>query len=213
MTAFTEFWDIASFRSAFISLIKSPEPTIQALRAALDEGSLPSSPPEGSGVSADVWLGSRSTVRTLLYIRDGDGYTALLSDVSQMVEAPDKERAMEVIQQLLELDSETEQLNLVRNTQRAGLPVLENLSAEVDFRVVPSLSEGEPTLAPVYVVRLTFDEDVAGSNAIVFQVAEDAISIVLQRLEEAKELRASIARRLSRDLLHDQIRREILDNG
>jgi hypothetical protein len=89
-----------------------------------------------------------------------------------------------------------------------------SMSVEVDFRAVPSVTRGEPTLAPVYVVRLTFDEDIAGSSAIVFQVvAEDAADIVIERLREAKSLRAGIAGRLPADLLHSKIRQEILENA
>src|SRR5579859_2171767 len=121
MTAFTEFWDIASFRSSFAALIKLPEPSIQALRAALDEGSLPSSPPEGSDTSPDEWLRSRSMVRTLAAIRDDDGFAALLGDIAQSMEgSPESEQATQIIQKLLELDPETEQLNLIRRTQYAA---------------------------------------------------------------------------------------------
>jgi hypothetical protein len=197
MTAFTEFWDIASFRDAFTSLIMLPESSIQVLRSSLDQGGLPSGPPEGSGISVEDWRRSRSTVRTLAAIRDDDGFAELISDIGQVLrESPDNERALVMIRQLLELDPNTEQLNLIRRTQDAALPVLINLTAEIDFRAVPSVSGGEPTLAPVYVVRLTFDEDIAGSSAIVFQVPEDATDIVVRRLEEARELRTSIAKKL-----------------
>jgi hypothetical protein len=214
MTAFGEFWDIASFRSAFTALIRLPESAIQALRSALDEGNLPSSPPEGSGVATDDWLRARSTVRTLAAIRDDDGFAALLGDVGQMMgNSPDSERSIRVVTELLELDPETEQLILIKRTQSAALPVLVSLSVEVDFRAVPSVAADQPTLAPVFIVRLTFDEDISGSAAIVFQVPDDSAEIVLKRLEEARQMRTAIASRLPATLLHDKIRQEISENG
>lgn len=210
MTTFVEFWDIADFRDAFLSLIKLPESSIHALRAALDEGSLPSAPPEASAISAEDWRRSRPTVRTLAAVRDDYGFTALLDDVRETLDgSPESERAIRTIQQLLELDPDTEQLNLIRRKQDAALPVLVNLSVEVDFRAVPSVADHDPTLAPVYVVRLTFDEDIAGSSAIVFQVPEDATDAVIRRLEQVKTLRTAIVNKLPDALLHSQIRQEM----
>lgn len=216
MTAFNEFWEIPSFRASFTEFINFPQSSIQAVRDALGAGGLPSTPPEGSGVSSDEWLRARSMVRTLAAIRDDEGLAPLLGDIGQTIEGikgVDGEQAINMTRQLLELDPETEQLNLIRRAQYSALPVLVNLSVEVDFRAVPSINDEGPTLAPVYIVRLTFDEDIAGSDAVVFQVPEDATEIVRRRLEEAKNLRASIAAKLPTALLHNQIRGEILDNG
>jgi hypothetical protein len=210
MTAFVEFWDIADFRDAFLSLIKLPESSILAFRAALDEGRLPSAPPKTSAISVEDWRSSRATVRTLAAVRDDYGFTALLDDVRETLEgSPEGEQAIRAIQQLLEQDPETEQLNLIKRKQDAALPVLVSLSVEVDFRAVPSVADREPTLVPVYIVRLTFDEDIAGSSAIVFQVPEDATDIVIRRLEQVKTLRTAIVDKLPDALLHSQIRQKM----
>jgi hypothetical protein len=212
MTAFLEFWDIADFRDAFFSLINLPESSISTFRVALDQESLPSSPPEGSNISAEDWRRSRPAIRTLAAVRDDFGFAALLQDIREVLEgSPESEHAVRAIRQLLELDPDEEQLNLIRRTQDSALPVLVSLSVEVDFRAVPPVPGRESTFAPIYIVRLTFDEDIGGSDAIVFQVPEDARAVVVRRLEEARALRASIAKRLPEALLHSQIRREILD--
>ena len=147
MTVFREFWDVPSFRDAFTSLIKLPESAIGALADALDQGPLPYSPPEGSGISAEDWMRSRPTVAMLVSIRDTEGFAELVKDIKRTFEgSPDRNRAEAVTRQLLELDPDREQLSFIRRTQDAGLPVLVSMSVEVDFRAVTSVTRGEPTL-------------------------------------------------------------------
>ena len=210
MATFKEFWEISSFRDAFSALIELPDSAIRAFKTGIDEDDLPPVASDPS-ISANIWSRTRAVVQTLLSVRDDVGFAALIDDVQQRVHSlPYSERAVAIVRQLFEVDPQTEQASLIRRAQYSALPVLVNLTVDVDFRVAASRDSATTSLVPLYIFRLTFDENIAGSDAIVFQVPGDQSDTILRRLEDAKALRESLVRLLPGELVSDQIRREVL---
>jgi len=195
-------------------LIDLPEASLYGLREALQREDLPIESPDNLDLSNDDWLKVRAVLRVLQNIREDEGLASLLADIR---EAPDLRRDVDLaalkVETLLKVSPETEQRNMIRRAQYAALPVLENLSIEVDFRAVKGIDGGGPTLVPVFVFRLHFDEPVGGSEAIAFQVPEKITDVVLRRLQRAKDLRASVMQELPSELIHEFVRAEVAKDG
>ena len=71
--------------------------------------------------------------------------------------------------------------------QRSVLPVLENAGFHLDLRVL-SGREG-PYLAPIVVARFEFDEPVAGSDVVAFQIPDPMMELLESELFNLRALR------------------------
>ncbi len=72
-----------------------------------------------------------------------------------------------------------------RRQRDAMLPNLQEVRLAADFRVV-SLSGGDE-LAPIITARLGFDESIAGSPAVTFQIAVNQVDDIVQGLQETRD--------------------------
>ena len=93
---------------------------------------------------------------------------------------------------------DTERLN------GAAIQVGPNLVAtdmRCDLRVVADLPNKKWSLVPIIVARLTFDENVAGQQAIFVQLNEEAIGDLAIEVERAQATLQEVRKRYSADLL------------
>lgn len=200
---FRGLWRIAGFRSSFASLNALSEERIEAISKAFkEEEDLGLLSATLTGDEGDHVQHSVSVLQTLSRVRDQDGIEDLVADVEAL--AGDAGiKAAHVIRTVLREDPQQAERRRYEIAQHSGLPVLVSMSVEVDFRVAPPLSgtSDQPKLVPVLIVRLVFDEEVGGQDAIVFQVDEQRVGDLSSMLEKADGLRSSVLKLLPESLV------------
>ena len=80
-------------------------------------------------------------------------------------------------------------------------PTLVNIGVYCDLRVVSDPPNVEWGLVPVVLVRLEFDENVAGQQALFVQLTEKSIGKLKREVEKAEEILRSVRNRYGTDLL------------
>ena len=83
-------------------------------------------------------------------------------------------------------------------------PTVVNVGAYCDLRVVSDPPNVEWGLVPVVLVRLEFDESVAGQQALFVQLTEKSIGKLKREVEKAEETLRSVRNRYEADLLAEK---------
>jgi len=202
-TFFGDLWKLSGFRNSFAALqTLTPEGVSILMQAVEGSGNLDDLAADRSSSELDQLRIALPVLRTLRGIRDADGLGALLDDIEANA-GPASEPAKKAIEAILaETPAEARQRR-INYVQRSALPVLTRLSVDVDLRAASSGANSDEDfgLVPVLVVRLEFDENVAGSDAIVFQVTEEDAAELVKTIARTTKLRKEILSRVPDDLL------------
>ncbi len=168
----------------------------RSLKQGLDLGvaadarrSLDREVPRPESLTDEDWLGVRTAFRLLYQTAEREGLTETLADVrSEMAEQLADAQYVQ-LEQILTPDPETTQGLLAKRERDSFLPNLVGSSRTLDLRVLGSGSEaGRLVVAPVGLLRLEFDEPVAGQDALSFQLSKSAVEGLLTDLEELRVL-------------------------
>jgi hypothetical protein len=196
----SELWRISSFRQAVRTLLALDEATLSALRqrSPVDAGP----PPSDLAVDAAAWTESAAALRTLYQLAAQMGVTSLVSELAELAgEDQSTNPRLTGLLTWLEPRPEDTEAEATDRALASMLPVLTAASATVDFRMAEVANEGGLRLVPILVVRLTFDEHVAGSDAIVFQISPAELDRVMQELESARTKANDLASQLPKGLV------------
>jgi hypothetical protein len=200
MSELSELWRISSFRQAVRTLVALDENALSALRqrSPLDPGP----PPSGLAVEAAAWTESAAAVRTLYQLSAQMGPESLVRELAELVGVdPSSDPLMTALPTWLEPRREDTEAEATTRALTSMLPVLTAASATVDFRVVDVANEGDSRLVPVLIIRLAFDEHVAGSDALVFQISPGEVDRVIEELVAARQKANDLAAELPEGLV------------
>jgi hypothetical protein len=181
----SELWRVSSFRQAVRTLLDLDEAAVSVLqqRNPVDAGP----PPAELAVDAAAWTESAAAIRTLYQLAARIGVSNLVSELAELVGTdPASNPRLAALLTWLEPRQEDVEAEAIDRAQTSMLPVLTSASATIDFRVVDVANEAGLRLVPVLVIRLTFDEHVAGNDAIVFQVGPGEVDQFVDELQLAR---------------------------
>jgi hypothetical protein len=202
-TFFRQLWKLPGFRRSFRAIEGLPPESLSILKAGLEgDRTLEELAGDVSAAEVERLRAALSALTTLRGIRDTEGLPALLEDISQTV-GQQGASASKVIEEIL-VESPQEALQRrIEDVQRSGLPVLTRLSVDVDLRVAAPEGTGQSDfgLVPVLIIRLEFDETIAGQDAIVFQVTEEEVDEFTMIISSANKLRKEVVKQLPSNLL------------
>ena len=207
MTAFRELWDIPSFRRSFRDLATVDGDLMElAQRAARGDAGA-----EDDGLGderAQEFRNAQAVLETLRRIFETEGRVELLEDLIEV--AGDEGRFVATqLDAFLSEEPERAEERLVQRAQYGVLPVATGLSAHVDFRTMRG-AEDRTLLVPVIVLRLDFDEPIAGgSDAVVFQLPDEGFAEFASVLKRAEVMRSEMIDALPAALLPNVLPRSI----
>lgn len=198
-----------SFRESVSSLIKAGPDRLRDWfpNALSDTPAVELTPEESSGLAALMWLsqGRQSDatgIENVTGLRD-----VLLEEAPDLVDGFDEVRPE--LERLLFQSPEVRQAKRLSRLAEIGLPNFANLSTMIDLRVDRALlGSGDVGLAPMAVMRLSFDEPIAGQAAVVFQMTQSDVRSVIDELRECVDDMDAIVRDLRdnlKPLLSDEI--------
>ncbi|MBU8868445.1 hypothetical protein [Paenarthrobacter aromaticivorans] len=182
MTALRDLLELPSFATALRAAADLAEPHRGALVQSL--GDPTTGAPEGLDLRTDTSWRRMVSALTLAYdTKEKEG----LEEVLQDIESSDSgftEKDVQSIRNLLHDDPVVrEQLEGVRQRDRF-LPIFQGISLALDLRVLDL--ESGAILAPVVTARMHFDEPIAGTENVVFQIPGKSLNELIARLDEVR---------------------------
>jgi len=146
----------------------------------------PGPPPSGLQVDEATWNQAAAALSTLYDLAGGLGVRAVVTELGELLgRDPQSDPQMKQLLTWLRPSRHDSETQSALRAQVSFLPVVTSASATVDFRTTEVANEGDLKLVPVLIVRLNFDEPVAGSEAIVVQLSPGGLNEVIQTLQGA----------------------------
>lgn len=171
---------IESFRDSVATVVSLASEHGDLLQDSLTIG-IPANPTK---LSEGDWRLAASAYRLLWEIGARESPDSVVQDVR--VALPDALASdLNALERLLTSDAASS--DRVRGVRRRDqfLPILTEARVTVDLRILDLEADGAEVLAPVVVARLDFDEPIAGSDAIIFQVPLGQLAPLAESLAHA----------------------------
>lgn len=186
MTALTSMLRIASYRDALRdALRRAVEGELDFPSALSGEASLP------DGLSRDDWSAVVGSIRVAYEISRRESVEGVINDVADTFQWSEGEPELVALASALKENPQAERIIDGARRRDALLPNVLGVDVSIDLRVVSDASSDAIDVAPIAVVRINFDEHVAGQDAVFFQVPVGR----LRELAESFTSAADLARR------------------
>jgi hypothetical protein len=200
MTALQDLIGIRSFGAALrgvVAVASTHGEQLLAATAKSDDHSPPDGLPELRGTSWDLVV---RAFQVVYEISDREGRDAVLAEVRDAFPELTAE-PLAALSLILERDDvASSRIEGARKRDRF-LPVLASTDIALDLRLAEV--SGEEVLLPVITCRLEFDENVAGNDAIVFQIPIDALATLSSELLRIQGQLGDVRSRLAPERIPD----------
>lgn len=203
MTAFKRLHRLRSFSDSFESLLRSSDSELSILIEQIERSA---GDPDAADDIPDELNDAYSALIVVRSIAGDEGYAELLADVHAAYS--DTERINELAQHFSPTEEERES-RAIRDAETETMPIIVAGNISLDFRVSKT-TEDEVKFVPLFIVRITFDEKISGSEAVTFQASPYALTRLRGDISAALELLDSSAQTIGSDCLYGVTARKYL---